>query len=70
MAEKVTNWTYSDRIRRIDVPVGVAYDSAPDTVLPLLVEVARASPGVVAHPPPLALFLGFGDSALKFALRV
>ncbi len=70
VAEKVTNWTLSDRLRRIDVPVGVAYGSAPDKVLDLLLEVARAHPGVLSEPAPLALFLGFGDSALKFELRV
>jgi small-conductance mechanosensitive channel len=69
VAEKVTNWTLSDRRRRIDVPVGVAYGSPPDKVLDLLLEVARAHPGVLAEPAPLALFLGFGDSALNFELR-
>ena len=70
VSDKVTNWTLSDRLRRIDVPVGVAYGSAPDQVLRLLGEVARAHPDVLAEPAPLALFLGFGDSALKFELRV
>jgi small-conductance mechanosensitive channel len=69
VAEKVTNWTFSDRLRRMDVPVGVAYASAPEKVLELLVAVARAHPGVLAAPAPLALFLGFGASALNFELR-
>jgi small-conductance mechanosensitive channel len=69
IADKVTNWTLSDRLRRMDVPVGVAYGSAPDTVLELLLAVARAHPGVLSDPEPLAIFLGFGESALKFELR-
>ena len=69
VSEKVTNWTFSDRLRRLDVRVGVAYGSAPEKVLELLGGVAAAHPGVLAEPPPLALFLGFGDSALNFELR-
>jgi small-conductance mechanosensitive channel len=69
VAEKVTNWTHTDRLRRMDVPVGVAYGSTPEKVLELLLAVARAHPGVLAAPAPLALFLGFGESALNFELR-
>jgi len=70
ISERVANWTLSDRMRRVDIPVGVAYGNAPDKVLELLRDVARAHPDVVSPPAPLALFLGFGDSALKFELRV
>jgi small-conductance mechanosensitive channel len=69
VSEKVTNWTYSDRLRRLDVRVNVAYGSAPEKVIELLGGVAAAHPGVLAEPPPLALFLGFGESALNFELR-
>jgi hypothetical protein len=51
--------------RRIDIPMGVAYGKD----LELLLEVARTHPGSSDSMPP-ALFLGFGDSALKFELRV
>jgi small-conductance mechanosensitive channel len=69
VAERVTNWTPVDYRRRLDIPVNVAYGSAPDKVLKVLTEVAQSHPDVVASPPPLALFLGFGDSALQFQLR-
>jgi potassium-dependent mechanosensitive channel len=69
VAEKVTNWTYSDHLRRMDVRVGVAYGTAPQRVLALLHGVAASHPGVLADPAPLALFLSFGDSALNFELR-
>jgi small-conductance mechanosensitive channel len=70
VSERVTNWTLSDRARRADVRVGVAYGTAPERVLELLREVARATPHVAASPAPLAIFVGFGDSALNFELRV
>jgi small-conductance mechanosensitive channel len=69
VSEKVTNWTHSDLLRRIDVPVGITYGSAPKQVQALLLAVARAHPAVLAQPAPEALFLGFGESALNFELR-
>jgi potassium efflux system protein len=65
----VTNWTLSDRRRRIDVPIGVAYGTAPDKVLELLLGVARAHPQVLSDPGPVALFRGFGESALWFEMQ-
>jgi small-conductance mechanosensitive channel len=69
VSDRVTNWTPVDYRRRLDIPVGVAYGSAPDKVLQVLTEVAQSHPDVVAAPAPEALFLGFGDSALNFQLR-
>jgi len=69
VAERVTNWTPFDYRRRLDIPVGVAYGSAPDKVLQVLTEVAQSHPDVAAAPAPVALFLGFGASALEFQLR-
>jgi potassium-dependent mechanosensitive channel len=66
----VTNWTLSDRSRRIDLPLGVAYGTSPEKVIDVLLGVARAHREVQSEPPPMALFLGFGDSALQFELRV
>ena len=69
VAERVTNWTPADYRRRLDIPVNVAYGSAPDKVIQVLTEVAQSHPDVVASPVPVTLFLGFGDSALQFQLR-
>lgn len=69
-ADKVINWTLTDRRRRVDVAVGVAYGTAPDAVQDLMLGVARAHKLVLAEPAPVALFLGFGDSALQFEIQV
>ena len=52
----VTNWTLSDRTRRIDLPVGVDYGSAPDKVVAVLEAVARAHPQIMPTPPPQVVF--------------
>jgi small-conductance mechanosensitive channel len=50
--------------------VGVSYGSDPERVLEVLRAVARGHAQVLAEPAPQPLFIGFGDSALLFELRV
>jgi len=70
VSSQFVNWTLSDRQRRINIPVGVAYGSDPKEVLRVLLEVARTDSDVLAFPEPTALFVGFGESSLDFELRV
>jgi small-conductance mechanosensitive channel len=70
VSDKVTNWTPTDRRRRINIPVNVVYGSAPDDVLKVLGAVAQENSALLPAPMPQPLFLGFGDYALKFELRV
>ncbi len=65
----VTNWTFSDQLRRIDLPVGVNYGAAPQAVIELLEKTAQANSAVLENPPPQALFLGYGNSSIDFELR-
>jgi small-conductance mechanosensitive channel len=69
VTERVTNWTLSDRTRRIDLPVGVDYGSPPEKVVEVLEAVARAHPQIMQSPPPQAVFTAFGDSSINFELR-
>jgi potassium-dependent mechanosensitive channel len=69
ISTEVTNWTLSDRKRRIDIAVGVAYGTDPQQVIDLLLAAVRDRPGVLHSPPPMALFVRFGESAIEFALR-
>ena len=69
ISDRVTNWTLSDRHRRIDLPVGVGYGAPPQKVIELLEAVARAHPHVLREPPPRAFFTSFGDSAINYELR-
>jgi small-conductance mechanosensitive channel len=69
ISESVTNWTLSDRHRRVEVNVGVEYGTDAQRVIDLLLEVGRNHPNVLGEPEPRAFFTGFGDSALLFLLR-
>jgi small-conductance mechanosensitive channel len=70
ISNEVTNWTLSDRRRRADIDVAVAEATSPERVREVLLQVALAHPEVLKAPEPLALFAGFGNSALNFQLQV
>ena len=70
ISSKVVNWSYTNRNVRFNFPVGVSYSSDPEHVRSVLLDVARAHPGVLKEPGPSVLFDQFGDSSLDFLLRV
>jgi small-conductance mechanosensitive channel len=69
ISNELINWTLSDRRRRLDIPVGVAYGTDPELVTELLQKVGEEHPEILSDPEPNVLFLGFGESSLDFELR-
>jgi small-conductance mechanosensitive channel len=70
ITKDVINWTLTDRKKRRDINIGVAYGSNPDVVLELIRKTATEHPDVLKIPAPWALFDGFGDSQLNFRIRI
>ena len=69
-SERVTNWTLSDRSRRVTLSIRVAYTADPELVMAILRDMAKAHPKALADPSPVALCTGFGESGLNFEVRV
>jgi small-conductance mechanosensitive channel len=69
VTKQVTNWTLGDKLRRIDLPVGVNYGADPEEVIQIFKKVAKAHLDVLPSPEPSALFTGYGDSSINFELR-
>lgn len=67
---RLVNWSLSDRILRIIIPVGIAYGSDTELAEETLHKVARQNDTVASDPSPTVAFMGFGDSSLQFELRV
>jgi potassium efflux system protein len=67
---RLINWSLSDAVLRLDVPVGIAYGSDTELAIEVLRSVALANDQVLREPAPDVFFLAFGDSALEFELRV
>lgn len=70
ITEKLINWSLTDSITRIVIPIGVAYGSDVEKVEELLYQVAEEHPLVLNDPSPSVFFLAFGASSLDFELRV
>src|SRR5262249_45536726 len=68
ITEKVKNWTLRDNIRRIVIPVGVAYGSDPRRVKAILLEAAQANAPVISAPAASAELEEFGADSLNFKL--
>ncbi len=66
----VGNWTHRNRQGRVDIAIGVSYDSDPRRVIALLEEIGLSNDLVLRDPSPGIIFMGFGDSSLDFELRV
>lgn len=70
ISASVKNWTLHNNIGRFGIPVGVHYDTDPEVVCDLMLEVARLHPQVLSSPQPYVYFSDFSDSALNFVLYV
>lgn len=70
VTDRFINWTLSNTMTRVVVPVNVAYSSDVDMVVRLLRQVADETPNVVQDQPINVNFLGFGKSALEFELQL
>jgi small-conductance mechanosensitive channel len=69
LENNLTNWTFSNRVVRFNVNVGVAYGSDTRRVVQLLTEIAKRHGLVEKEPEPMVLFTNFGESTLDFELR-
>ena len=66
---RLLNWSLSDQITRIKVPVGIAYGSDVQRAMLLMDEAARQNETILSDPAPYIMFNGFGDNALNLELR-
>ncbi len=64
------NWTLSDTITRVVIPVGVAYGTDTEKALRVITEVVESHEEVLKEPRPTIFFLEFGESSLNFEIRV
>lgn len=67
---QVINWSLSDTILRMIIPVGIAYGSDTKLAYDVLLNVAHENSNVLDNPEPNVRFVAFGESTLDFELRV
>ena len=66
---RLLNWSLSDQMTRLLIPVGVAYGSDVEKAKSLLAEAAAENECVLTDPSPAVTFDSFGDGGLSLSLR-
>lgn len=69
LANSLINKTYSDQMGRVEIKVGVDYNSDINKVKAILLEIAGEDPEVLSSPPPSLQFTDLGDNSLNFQLN-
>jgi potassium-dependent mechanosensitive channel len=68
VSNEVINWTLSDQNRRVEIIVGVSYDSDPKQVHSLLTGILNEHHDVLQKPSPMVFFKALGESSLDFTV--
>jgi small-conductance mechanosensitive channel len=70
IVNRVENWSYSNNLVRLKIPVGIAYHADLRLAMRVCVEAARATARVLDQPAPVCLITGFGESSVDLELGV
>ncbi|GHB33210.1 mechanosensitive ion channel family protein [Mongoliitalea lutea] len=65
LAQQLTNWTLSDKKRRVELIIGVGYQSDPDLVTQLIYEQLTRE-GILTLPVPRVYLQTFADNSINF----
>ena len=68
ITRRVINWTYSSNKGRVEVRIGVSYDSDIEKAKELILEAAKEHKRAIPDPPAECFVTGFADSAVEFLL--
>jgi potassium efflux system protein len=67
---ELINYTHSDPVIRIDIPIGVSYSSDPSKVKEALSENLSKLENILKKPEVIIYFTDFGESSLNFQVSV
>jgi len=69
ITSRLLNWSLTDPVTRIHVPVGIAYGSDVQRAMKLMAEAAEENEFVLDDPKHYVIFTLFGDNSLNLELR-
>jgi small-conductance mechanosensitive channel len=70
ITERVENWSFSDNLVRLKIPIGISYKADVRVAMQACTEAALAIQRILKNPEPRCLLKGFGDSAVDLELRI
>ncbi len=68
ITNRVINWTYSSNQGRVDINIGVSYDSDIEKAMALILESAKEHPRCISEPEATCFLQEFADSSVNFLL--
>jgi len=68
ISTRVINWSHTSNNARVDIKIGVSYDSDAAKVRDILLSAARSHPLCLKKPPPNCWLREFGDFSMQFLL--
>ena len=67
LAQPIVNYTRAD-LRRVELPIGVAYDSDTEVIRTIILDELKNVKGYVQTPEPLVVFHTFGASSIDLTV--
>lgn len=68
ITNRVTNWTFSNSRGRVEINLGISYDSDPEKAMELILEAANEHPRCIKEPHAVCFMREFADSSINFTL--
>jgi potassium efflux system protein len=70
ITSQLVNWSLSDAITRLVLPVSIAYGSDVELAHKVMLDTVLSTPLILSEPVPSVLIVGFGENALNFSIRI
>ena len=70
ITSQLVNWTLSDSVTRVVIPVNIAYGSDIELAHKVMIETIKSVPKILTEPEPSVLLIGFGENSLNFSIRI
>ena len=69
ITSRVVNWTYSNTKGRVEIKIGISYDSDLEKASELILQAATEHPSCILDPEPKCFHRNYGDSSVDFILH-
>jgi small-conductance mechanosensitive channel len=69
ITSRVVNWTFSNSSARVELEIGVSYNSDIELARDLILQAAAEHPRCAVTPEPACFLRTFGDSSVNFTLH-
>jgi potassium efflux system protein len=66
ITNQLINWSLTSPMTRIVIPLGISYDADVTLAHKVIKQAVISSPLILTTPEPTVIFIGFGDSSLRF----